>query len=243
VSAAAGKAAAVGATGQQPPQDASAAQEELLSIGAAAASAGISERALRYYQQLGLITPTACTPGGLRRYSHEDLARVAWIRQMQTLLGLSLDEIAVVLRTEDRLAQIRHAYRKQTLTDAERIELVAESIRLQQALRATVEAKWQGKTVHTGIWKEPVDGPAMVRRLNIDGDGQGDLQGHGGEQRAVLVYQIDSYRHWEQHFGRHDFSYASSGRTSPSTGWPTTRCALGTVTGSARRSLRLPSPA
>ena len=51
----------------------------------------------------------------------------------------------------------------------------------------------------------------MVRRLNIDGDGQGDLAGHGGEQRAVLVYQIDSYRHWQQHLGRDDFGYGQFG--------------------------------
>ncbi len=56
------------------------------------------------------------------------------------------------------------------------------------------DVAWQGKTVRTGIWKSPVDGPARVRRLNIDGDGQGDLNGHGGEQRAVLVYQIESIR-------------------------------------------------
>src|SRR5208282_4258088 len=61
---------------------------------------------------------------------------------------------------------------------------------------------WQGKTVHTGIWKTPVQGRRMVRRLNIDGDGQGDLQGHGGEHRAVMVYQIDSYRYWERYFDR-----------------------------------------
>ena len=60
---------------------------------------------------------------------------------------------------------------------------------------------WEGKTVHTGIWKYPAAGPQMVRQLNIDGDGQGDLAGHGGEQRAVLVYQLDSYRHWQEHFG------------------------------------------
>jgi ferredoxin-NADP reductase/MOSC domain-containing protein YiiM len=70
---------------------------------------------------------------------------------------------------------------------------------------------WQGKTVYTGVWKYPVDGPAMVRRLNIDGDGQGDLNGHGGEQRAVMVYQIDSYRHWQQVFGRDDLSPGSFG--------------------------------
>ena len=63
---------------------------------------------------------------------------------------------------------------------------------------------WQGKTVYTGVWKQPVDGPATVRRLNIDRDGQGDTNGHGGEQRRVLVYQAGSYRHWQQHFGRDD---------------------------------------
>ncbi len=73
------------------------------------------------------------------------------------------------------------------------------------------DVPWQGKTVHTGVWKYPVQGPAMVRRLNIDGDGQGDLNGHGGEQRAVLVYQIDSYRHWQRHFGRNDLGYGQFG--------------------------------
>ena len=70
---------------------------------------------------------------------------------------------------------------------------------------------WQGKTVYTGVWKHPVDGPRMVRRLNIDGDAQGDLQGHGGEQRAVLVYQIQSYWHWQQFFGRDDFGCGQFG--------------------------------
>jgi len=73
------------------------------------------------------------------------------------------------------------------------------------------DVPWQGKTVHTGVWKYPVVGPQLVRQLNIDGDGQGDLAGHGGEQRAVLVYQLDSYRHWQQHFGRDDLSYGNFG--------------------------------
>jgi hypothetical protein len=69
------------------------------------------------------------------------------------------------------------------------------------------DVTWQGKTVHTGIWKAPVKGPRMVRRLNIDGDGQGDLAGHGGEHRAVLVYQHDSYRYWQNQSGRTGFAY------------------------------------
>jgi ferredoxin-NADP reductase/MOSC domain-containing protein YiiM len=73
------------------------------------------------------------------------------------------------------------------------------------------DVPWQGRTVYTGIWKYPVTGPRMARRLNIDGDGQGDLAGHGGEQRAVLVYQIQSHRHWERHFGRGTFGYGEFG--------------------------------
>ncbi|WP_407121894.1 MOSC domain-containing protein [Bradyrhizobium sp. STM 3561] len=70
---------------------------------------------------------------------------------------------------------------------------------------------WQGRTVHTGIWKTPVKGPRMVRRLNIEGDGQGDLAGHGGEHRAVLVYQYDSYRYWQNQLSRSDFAYGQFG--------------------------------
>ncbi|WP_406118535.1 MOSC domain-containing protein [Streptomyces sp. NBC_00989] len=73
------------------------------------------------------------------------------------------------------------------------------------------DVPWQGRNVYTGVWKYPVVGPAMVRRLNIDGDGQGDTAGHGGEQRAVLVYQIQSYRHWQRHFGRDDLGYGQFG--------------------------------
>lgn len=73
------------------------------------------------------------------------------------------------------------------------------------------DVAWQGRTVHTGIWKRSVAGPRMARRLNIDGDGQGDLNGHGGEQRAVLAYQIESYRHWQDHFGRDDFEFGQFG--------------------------------
>jgi ferredoxin-NADP reductase/MOSC domain-containing protein YiiM len=86
---------------------------------------------------------------------------------------------------------------------------------------------WQGKTVYTGVWKHPVHGPAMVRRLNIDGDGQGDLQGHGGEQRAVLVYQIQSYDHWAQHFGRGHFSYGMFGENLSVDGLPDDEVCIG----------------
>lgn len=73
------------------------------------------------------------------------------------------------------------------------------------------EIEWRGKTVHTAVWKGPVRGRRNVGKLNIDGDGQGDLQGHGGEQRAVFVYQVDSYRYWEKQLGRKDFVFGQFG--------------------------------
>jgi ferredoxin-NADP reductase/MOSC domain-containing protein YiiM len=73
------------------------------------------------------------------------------------------------------------------------------------------DVSWQRRTVFTGVFKDPVPGSRWVGRLNVAGDGQGDLAGHGGEQRAVFVYQIDSYRYWERELGRDDFTYGQFG--------------------------------
>jgi ferredoxin-NADP reductase/MOSC domain-containing protein YiiM len=86
---------------------------------------------------------------------------------------------------------------------------------------------WQGRTVHTGIWKTPVQGRRMARRLNIDGDGQGDLQGHGGEHRAVFVYQIDSYRYWQTQLRRNNFAYGQFGENFTIDGLPDTEVCVG----------------
>ncbi len=73
------------------------------------------------------------------------------------------------------------------------------------------EVEWQGKQVRTAVWKQPVPGRIVARRLNLDGDGQGDLHGHGGEHRAVMVYQIQAYHYWEGELGRKDFEYGQFG--------------------------------
>ena len=73
------------------------------------------------------------------------------------------------------------------------------------------DVNWNGKTVRTAIWKSPVEGRQMARKLNVVGDGQGDLAGHGGEQRAVFVYQMDSYHFWESFLGRKDFIFGQFG--------------------------------
>ncbi len=89
------------------------------------------------------------------------------------------------------------------------------------------DVPWHGKTVHTGVWKEPVAGPRMVRRLNIDGDGQGDTQGHGGEQRAVLVYQVQSYEYWRRQLGRDDLGYGNFGENLTVDGLPDDEVCVG----------------
>ena len=86
---------------------------------------------------------------------------------------------------------------------------------------------WQGKTVHTGIWKAPVPGRRMARRLNLDGDGQGDLAGHGGEHRAVFVYQINSYRYWQAQLRRDNFSYGQFGENFTVDGLPDAEVCIG----------------
>jgi MOSC domain-containing protein YiiM len=89
------------------------------------------------------------------------------------------------------------------------------------------DVSWRGRTVHTGVWKRTVSGPRMVRRLNIEGDGQGDLQGHGGEQRAVLVYQLDSYRFWAGELGREDLVPGHFGENFTVDGLPDDEVCIG----------------
>ena len=82
------------------------------------------------------------------------------------------------------------------------------------------DIEWHGRTVHTGIWKEPVEGPRRVGRLNVEGDGQGDPGGHGGEQRAVFVYQIESYCYWQDRLGRRDLVHGQFGENFTVEGLP-----------------------
>ena len=89
------------------------------------------------------------------------------------------------------------------------------------------DVPWRGQTVHTAVWKTPIQGRRRVRRLNIDGDGQGDLIGHGGEQRAVLVYQIDSYHYWQRQLSRDDFAYGQFGENFTVDGLPDQEVCIG----------------
>jgi ferredoxin-NADP reductase/MOSC domain-containing protein YiiM len=89
------------------------------------------------------------------------------------------------------------------------------------------DVAWHAQIVHTAIWKQPVRGRVAVRRLNVEGDGQGDLAGHGGEHRAVMVYQMDAYRYWETQLGRNDFSFGQFGENFTVDGLPDDQVCIG----------------
>src|SRR5262249_36861127 len=89
------------------------------------------------------------------------------------------------------------------------------------------DIEWKGRTVHTRIWKNPVRGRCRVSRVNLDGDGQGDLAGHGGEQRAVFVYQIESYRYWQEQLKRADFVHGQFGENFTIEGLPDDAVCIG----------------
>ena len=71
--------------------------------------------------------------------------------------------------------------------------------------------QYGGKTVHTGIFKEPVSGTVMLREKNIDGDGQGDLRVHGGTYKAIYGYPFEHYAYWQQELRRDGLTYGQFG--------------------------------
>lgn len=74
-----------------------------------------------------------------------------------------------------------------------------------------IPVPYEGETLMTGIFKKPVAGPVNVRRTNLDGDGQADLENHGGESKAVYAYSHDHYSWWQQELGREDMPFGQFG--------------------------------
>jgi ferredoxin-NADP reductase/MOSC domain-containing protein YiiM len=106
-----------------------------------------------------------------------------------------------------------------------------DEVRMPRLLSVNVglprDVTWNGKTVRTSVWKSPVVGRRMVRKLDIDGDAQADLAGHGGEHRAVFVYQMDSYHYWESFLGRSDFTFGQFGENFTVEGLPDNDVCIG----------------
>ena len=89
------------------------------------------------------------------------------------------------------------------------------------------DVSWRGRAVRTAIFKSPVRGRRLVRRLNVDGDGQADLVGHGGEHRAVYVYDQSAYEHWSAELGRDDLVLGHFGENFAVEGMPDDEVCVG----------------
>jgi MerR family transcriptional regulator, repressor of the yfmOP operon len=115
-------------------------------ISEAATQVGVSARTLRYYEELGLLTPSLYTSGGERRYTQEDLAHLQRILELREVLGMNLDEIREFLALETRLDELRASYRarkggtsKKAL--AEQKVTLQEALMLNESLAEQISAK------------------------------------------------------------------------------------------------------
>lgn len=73
------------------------------------------------------------------------------------------------------------------------------------------KVKWRGKSVTTGIFKEPVAGLVMLRTLNLEGDRQADLSVHGGLTKAVYAYPSEHYEYWRNELPGRELPYGMFG--------------------------------
>lgn len=88
---------------------------------------------------------------------------------------------------------------------------------------------FQGHTVLTGIFKQPVEGRIRVSRLNLDGDRQADLSVHGGPHQAVYAYPFEHYESWQRELGRDDFTFGQFGENFTVAGMPENQVCIGDV--------------
>ena len=109
-------------------------------IGEVAKQAGVSPRTLRYYQELGMLDPAGRSPGGSRRYSARDVARLTRILELRDVMGFDLERINAILHAEDRLAELRQEVRA-GVSDERYRDAVAEAITINNGMREQVQTK------------------------------------------------------------------------------------------------------
>lgn len=115
-------------------------EEARFRIGEVAQQAGVSPRTLRYYQELGLLDPSGTSPGGSRRYSARDVARLRRILELRDVMGFDLERINAILHAEDRLAELREEVRAGVSAERYRAAVV-EAITINNGMRDQVAAK------------------------------------------------------------------------------------------------------
>jgi len=104
------------------------------------------------------------------------------------------------------------------------------------------EVEYQGKKILTGIFKKPVKHPVIATKLGLDGDGQADLENHGGFDKAIYIYTLENYRYWEKTLGRSAFTFGQFGENLTVEGMPDERIHIGDIfeIGSTRMQVTQP---
>ncbi len=133
-------------------------------IGEVAEQARVSTRTLRYYQELGLLDPAGSSPGGSRRYSARDIARLDRILELRDVMGLDLDRINAILHAEDRLAELRGEVLAGVSRDRHR-HVVIEAITINNGMRTQVAEKLEALQ---SFLAELEDKAARYRRIATD---------------------------------------------------------------------------
>jgi DNA-binding transcriptional MerR regulator len=142
-------------------------------IGEVAVRAGVTTRTVRYYQEFGLLLPSGRSPGGTRRYSDGDVARLLRILELRDVMGLDLERIRVILQAEDRLAELR-AEADRGISRERRRQIVAEAIILNGQMRRQVQEKLAVlQAFLTELDAAAVRCAAIAAELGIESDGRG----------------------------------------------------------------------
>jgi DNA-binding transcriptional MerR regulator len=116
------------------------AHERFFRIGEAAERTGLTQRTIRYYEELGLLAPPGRTQGDFRLFSESDITRLQEISRLKQLLGFSLAEIRKIVDGEEVLGQLRSQYRA-TEDAARRLALLDDALRLTDAQLELIESK------------------------------------------------------------------------------------------------------
>ena len=127
------------------------------------ARTGLTKRTLRYYEEIGLLVPTARSEGNYRLYSETDVVRLERICRLKEALGLTLAELSELMQTEDERAEIRINY-QETHDPAQRLEQLARAEALTRQQLALVEAKLHTLNEARTAMQERLDRYAALRR-------------------------------------------------------------------------------
>ncbi|MGD9696246.1 MAG: MerR family transcriptional regulator [Thermoleophilia bacterium] len=114
--------------------------DETVRIGEAARLTGLTPRTLRYYEEIGLLSPAPEGAGATRQYTAADIDRLERIRELQDLLSLPLVEIRAVLEAEDATEALRARYRADD-SPASQLQVVREAIEVNARMLERVDAR------------------------------------------------------------------------------------------------------